>query len=225
MSITLKAEKREILGSSSAKKLRKSGNIPVIIYSKNGNINLAISSHDFEHEYFKGGILTTIIELEYAGKKTKVIAHKIELDPVTDRPVHIDFLNCEETKIIRAKPKLVFTNQDKSPGIKKGGFLHVVLRKVEVVCDSEKAIPEKVEVDIGALHLGSKIRTKDLNFPAGVQLVRKDNFLIGSIIGRGKSEEEKAAEAAAAAPATAAGATPDAAATTTTSAAKTEEKK
>jgi hypothetical protein len=73
-------------------------------------------------------------------------------------------------------------------------LLHIVLRRVEVVCDSEKAIPQNIEIDIGSMHLGTKIRAQDLKLPNGVKLKRKNNFLIGSIIGRGKSEEEKAVD-------------------------------
>ena len=210
MSIALKAEKREQLGSATAKKIKRAGQIPAVIYSKNGNINLSLPLKEFEQEYYKGAMATTVIELELAGKKMKVIAHKIELDPVSDRPVHVDFFSCDETKGIIAKPKLVFINQEKSPGLKKGGFLHIVMRKVEVVCDSEKSIPEKIEIDAGVLHIGNKIRAESLKLPAGVKLTKKTNFLIGSIVGRGKSEEDKApvagATPAAGAPAAAAAA-------------------
>lgn len=230
MSIALKAEKRENLGSSATRKIRKEGHIPAVIYSKKGNVNLSIQAREFEIEYLKGITLTSVIELEIGGKKTKVIAHKIDLDPVSDRPIHVDFLNCEEAKTIRAKPKLVFVNQDKSPGLKKGGFLHIVLRRVEVVCENEKAIPEKIEVDAGAMHVGSKIRAQNLQLPAGVKLLKKDNFLIASVIGRGKSEDEKAAvpgatDAAAAGAAAPAAGTPAAGAAAPAAGAKKEEKK
>lgn len=205
MSVVLKAEKREKLGSSATRKIKREGRIPAVIYSANGNVNLSLDVREFEHEYFKGIALTSVVELELGGKKLKVIAHKVELDPVSDRPVHVDFLTCEENKAVRAKPKLAFINQEKSPGLKKGGFLHIVLRKVEVLCESGKAIPEKIEVDVGTLHVGNKIRATNLVLPAGIKLSKKGNFLIASVIGRGKSEEETAA---AAAPTDAAGATP-----------------
>ena len=204
MSVVLKAEKREKFGSSATRKIIREGRLPAVIYSKNGNVNLSLSEEEFDLVYFKGNSLTSMVELELDGKKLKVIAHKVELDPVSDRPVHVDFLNCAETKTIRAKPKFVFTNMEKSPGLKKGGFLHIVMRKVEVICESEKAIPEKIEIDVGSLQVTQKIRAKDLKLPAGTSLYKKDNFLIASIIGRGKAEEET--PAAGAAPA--AGATP-----------------
>lgn len=201
----LKASLRENIGSLAAKKIKKQGLIPAVIYNEKSNINLSLDQKEFEQEYFKGSALTSIIELDIAGKKNRVIAHKIELDPVTDRPVHVDFMLCQNNKPLRAKPKVNFSNQDKSPGLKKGGFLHVVKRRVEVFCEGEKSIPQSIEADVGSLHMGSKIRANNLKLPAGVKLLKNDNFLIASIIGRGKSEDEKATTAA---PSTAGAAAP-----------------
>jgi len=216
MSISLKAENREQLGTLASRKIKRQGLIPAVIYSKKGNINLTLNSRDFEQQFEKGIVLTSVIDLEISGKKTRVIAHKVELDPVSDRPIHIDFMLCEENKPIRAKPKIKFTNQDKSPGLKKGGFLHVVARKLEVLCDGEKSIPETIEADVGSLHVGSKFRANNLSLPQGVKLLKKGNFLIASVIGRGKSEDEKTATPAAATTATA---------TTTPSPTKADDKK
>jgi large subunit ribosomal protein L25 len=207
MSIVLKAEVREQVGSLASKKIKRQGLIPAVIYSKEKNINISLNSRDFEQQFFKGVTLTSVIDLEIGNKKTRVIAHKIDLDPVSDRPVHIDFMLCENNKPIRAKPKINFSNQDKSPGLKKGGFLHIVARSLEVFCEGEKSIPQFIEADVGTLHVGSKFRAENLKLPSGVTLLKKGNFLIASIIGRGKSEEEKVVTTATATT-PAAGATP-----------------
>ena len=197
--LVLKAEKRDQLGTLKAKKIRRAGRIPAVIYSAKGNINLTVDAKEFEHEYYKGNCQTTVIELEVAGKKTKVIAHKIELDPVSDHPIHIDFLNCDEVKAVRAQPKINFINQDKSPGLKRGALLNIVLRKVAVLCENIKSIPEKIDVDIGTMQVGQKIRGVDLRLPAGVTLAENGKYLIASIVGRAsKTDAEEAATAAAA---------------------------
>jgi large subunit ribosomal protein L25 len=225
MSILINAQNRENIGTASAKKIKKTGKIPAVIYEDKANINLSIDLKEFEVHYFKGQSLTSLIEINVDGKKHKVIAHKIELDPVTDRPIHVDFMACKNEKEIRAKPKLIFSNQEKSPGLKKGGMLHIVLRRLEVLCNSEKNIPSSIEIDVGSMHLGTKIRAKDLKLPEGVKLFNKNNFLIGSIIGRGKSEEEKVVDPTATTASTAspAGATP--ATTSKATPSKGEEKK
>lgn len=197
--IVLKAEKREVLGTSEARKIKRAGKIPAVIYAKDGNINLNIDAKEFEFEYFKGHSQSTVVELELDGKKIKVIAHKIDLDPVSDRPVHVDFLNCADAKVIKAQPKLNFINQDKSTGIKRGGFLHVVLRKVSVICDNETCVPESINIDIAPMHVGQKIRGSDLVLSAGVKLAKNPSFLIASIIGRVSKEDEAAAGGAPAA--------------------------
>lgn len=230
-SFQLKAQKREKLGSNEARRIKNSGRIPAVIFSKNGNLNISFDAREFEIEYFKGSIQTRVVEVDLGDKKIRAIANKIELDPVSDRPIHIDFLNCDEAKAIKAHAKLSYVGQDKSPGLKKGGVLHIVARKIELVCENEKVIPEKVEVDISSLHVGNKIRSGNLKLPAGVKLAKKGNFLIASIIGRGKSEEEGAAAAAAGTPdaagaaAPAAGAAAPAAGAAAKPAAKAEEKK
>jgi len=198
--VVLKAEKREKLGSLQTKKIKKEGKIPAIIYVKDGNnVNISIDAKEFEHEYFKGNAKSSVLELEIAGKKTKVIAHNIDLDPVSDRPIHVDFFNCADSKTIKAQPKLNFINQDKSVGLKRGGVLHIVLRKVAVLCESEASVPTKIDVDVAPLHVGQKVRGSDLVLPAGVKLAKKPSFLVASIIGRAsKAEDDKAAGGAAA---------------------------
>lgn len=207
--IVLKAEKREKLGSLEAKKIKKAGKIPAVIYSAKGNINLSVDAKEFEHEYYKGTSLTSVLELDLAGKKIKVIAHKVELDPVSDHPIHIDFYNCDETKEVKAQPKINFVNQDKSPGLKRGGFLNITARKVSVVCEGGKNIPDKIDVDVGSMQVGQKIRGNDLKLPDGVKLAVNGKFLVASITGRASKAEET--PAAGGAPAAGAAAAPAAA--------------
>jgi large subunit ribosomal protein L25 len=193
----LKANLRNSLGSADSRRTRKAGNITCVIVDKKGeNLNILINAREFEREYFKGNIQTTIVEIELDGKKINTIPHKIEIHPVTDKPIHVDFIAFEENTEVRVKSKIKFTGIDKSSGIKKGGFLHIALRKVEIICNPNE-IPEFVEVDISQLRVGAKIRSTDLILPANIKLANKKLFNIGSILGRGAKSEEEAAEAGA----------------------------
>lgn len=204
----LKADLRKNLGSSDSRRIRKSGQIPATISAKGGeSIHIIVGSKDLEHEYYKGNLFTTVVNIDLDGKKIKAITRKIDLNPVTDRPAHIDFVKFEKDEKVKSKVKVEFTNKEKSPGIKKGGFLHIVLRKVELICDPN-SIPTTIQVDIGALSVGSKIRSMDLKLPDGVTLAKNKNFIIASIIGRGSKADEE--EAKAAAPAEGAAAAPKA---------------
>ena len=190
MSTILKAQKRDNVGSQAVKKIKREGFIPAIIYGAKENQNVAINLKDFETLYQKTVALTTVVEIEVDGKKTKAIAHKIDLDPVSDRPVHVDFFNCDDDKNIKAKPRLKFIGKDKAPGLKRGGFLNAVLRRVEVICESASVIPHEIDIDASKLHLGSKVTSESVKLPNGVAFAKKGSFLIASITGRGKSSEE-----------------------------------
>jgi len=198
MSVVLKAEKRDSFGTAASRRIKKAGLLPALIYSQDGNnTHLTINAKEFEHQYLKGNILTSVLEIELDNKNLKLIAYKVELDPVSDQPIHVDFYDCSHSKEIKAQPKIVFVDKDRSPGLKKGGFLHTVLRKTSVICNSIDNIPDHLEIDASVLHIGHKVRADAIKLPEGVRLAKKNNFLIASIVGRGKSDENPAAEAAA----------------------------
>jgi large subunit ribosomal protein L25 len=196
ISFDLKASERKSLGSSDSRRIRKAGQIPATINSKDGKVvHVTVNAKDLEQEYFKGNIFTTVVNIDLDGKHIKTIPHKIDFNPVTDKPIHVDFVRFEKDQKVKSKVKLDFTNKDKSPGLKKGGFLHIVLRKVELLCDAN-SIPAVIEVDIGATQVGSKIRSFDLKLPNGAELAKKSNYIIGSVIGRGSKADEDEAKAA-----------------------------
>jgi large subunit ribosomal protein L25 len=183
----LKADSREKLGSAESRRLRKSGNIPAIIYGDGNNLNITVPTKEFEREYYKGDIYTTLITLDIAGKTQKVLVNKIDVDPVRDRPTHITFVAA--TKEVKAKVKVRFFNREKSPGIKKGGFLHIVTRKIELICPIEE-IPTEITFDLSSSKVGDKVRSTDLELPANISFAAKNEFNVGSILGRGSKEEE-----------------------------------
>lgn len=206
-SFQLKAQKREKLGSLEARRIKRAGKIPAVVHSKSGNLNISIDKREFDVEIKKGNIQARVAEIEVDGKKVKSIANIISCDPVSDQIIHVDFVNCADSTSLRAWPKLVFVGRDKSPGIKRGGFLNIRVRKIEVLCDSEAKIPLTIEVDISKVQVGEKIRAHNIKLSDGVKFSNKTDFLIASITGRGKAEVEADAAAAAGAAAGAAGAT------------------
>jgi large subunit ribosomal protein L25 len=190
----LKANTRNNLGSGNSRRFRKAGQIPAVICNKKSkNLNIVIDTKEFERQYFKGNILTTITHIDLDGKTLKVIPHKIELNPVTDKPEHVDFVTFDDGQTIKTKPKLNFINKDKSIGLKRGGFLHVALREIEVLCSSDLVV-NSIDVDVITLKVGDKIRSKDLQLPDGFKFVQKDGFLVASIIGRGTKDEDESAK-------------------------------
>ena len=189
--IKFNAEKRLQFGGSATKKIKRQGMIPAIIYGKDGNnTHISIDKKSVEQEYFKGNLQSIIAEISLDNKIIKAIAHKIELDPVSDAPIHIDFFNAESGKI-KAQIKVIFTNKDKSIGLKRGGFLNIVKRKISVLCDNGIEIPNVIEFDATNLRVGSKVRCSDIELPSGIALNLKSDSLIASITGRASKEDKE----------------------------------
>lgn len=189
-SLNLKADLRQALGSPDSRRIRKENKIPAVIHDRSEkNINIAVDGLEFEKEYFKGNVMTTSFKIDVAGKSINAVANKIDLDPISDKPIHIDFIKFNKGEKVKAQVKIAFTNKEKCPGLKKGGFLHIVARKIELLCKSD-AIPESIGVDIGEMKVGDKLRGKDLKLTDGAELSKKgQNRLIASIIGRASKEE------------------------------------
>ena len=226
--LTLDGSIRKDLGSANTRRLRKEGKIPAVIYGVNGaeNTFISISKKDFDKEYLKSNIELRPIELNVDGKKFKVLTYQIDLDPITDLPRHVDFNNLEGKKEAKIYVPVNYLGREKSPGVKKGGFLNILKRKIECLCPIDNIL-QCIDIDVSKMHIGSKIRSTDVTLPNGIKFTNKKVFDICSVTGRGKSTDDVAAPATttdAAAPAAATTAAP-AADAKAPAAAKTEAKK
>lgn len=216
--LTLNGSIRKDLGSSNTNRLRKEGYTPAVIYGTNGSDNLYISiaKKDFDKEYLKGNIETKPIELTVDGKKYQVLTYQIDIDPLTDLPRHIDFINIKDKKEVKVYVPVNFIGKEKAPGLKRGGFLNILKRKIQLYVDPMN-IPASIDVYVDTMHIGSKIKINDIKLPDNVKVVDKTNFNIVTVTGRGKSTDDAAPQAAAT--------TEAAAATTEAATATTEAKK
>jgi len=224
--ITLNGSIRKDLGSSNANRLRKEGLVPAVIYGLKDSENVFISllKKDFYKEFLKGSIQIRPIEIKTENKSYKVLTYQIDIDPVTDMPRHVDFMSIDGKNEVKVYIPVNFLGREKSPGIKKGGFLNILKRKIQCFCNPE-SIPNKIDIDVSKMHIGSKIKINDAKLPENIKATDKSNFDICSITGRGKSIEEEEAAAAAATAATTAAATSGATATTTEAGAAATEQK
>jgi large subunit ribosomal protein L25 len=215
--LTLDGSIRKDLGSANTRRLRKEGRIPAVVYGNDGdsNIYLSISKRDLDKEYLKGNIQIRPIELNIDDKKYKVLVYQIDIDPVSDLPRHVDFMNVDGRKELKVFIPVNYIGREKAPGIKKGGFLNILKRKIECFCTLEN-IPSSINIDVSAMHIGSKVKINNVVLPKDIKVTNKANFDICSITGRGKSTEEVEAVATAGTTATATGTTPVASGTTST---------
>lgn len=172
--IELVAEARENVGKGSARAERRNERTPAVIYGGKA-APVAISlEHKVLMEYVnKRSFYTSLFDIKIGSKTHTVLPRDAQYHPVTDRPLHVDFLRVSKTTKVKVNVPLHFVNQDKSPGLKRGGTLNVVSQEVEVLC-SATAIPEEFEISLDGTALGHPVHLSDIKLPKGVSLTAKD---------------------------------------------------
>lgn len=208
--VRFNAELKEKEGKGSSRAFRRDNKIPAIIYGeKEENIMVAIPLNKFRSEYEKGNLKTKLVEIDLGKQVITAIPKDIQFHPVTDFPIHVDFRRVNKDTILQMEIRIKIINEDKSPGVKKGGVLNLVHRSISMLCDPAR-IPHFIEVDIAGLEIGKNLHISNIKLPEGVEPVDKSNFTLVSIVGRAADEPETpvaAATADGAAPAAAGAAT------------------
>ena len=200
--VEFKAETREATGTGSARMARLKGQVPVNLYAAGQkNQSITVEGRVLSNEYFRGGFMNKVVSFDIAGKSQFAIARDIQLDPVSDKILHADFIAVTEKSVVKVQVPVHFLNTDKAIGIKRGGVLNIVRHEIEVFAPVN-AIPKAIEIDILELNINDSVHIENLKLPEGVKPALKGrNFTIASIAGRSKDEEEATG-------ATAAGAVP-----------------
>ncbi len=197
--IEMKAHRRARSGKGAARAERRAGRVPAVIYGDNKEPELiSIDFPEVYRHYIKGRLESTLVEIDLDGEKTRTIPRDIQLDPVKDLPIHMDFLRLGKGARITVEVPVEFVGEDVAPGIKRGGALNVVRHEVEVWCRASQ-IPEKIVADISGLEIGDALHISDVTLPEGVEPTITDrDFTLCTITGAGggASEEGEEAEAA-----------------------------
>lgn len=204
--VVFKAETRKSTGTGSARELRRQEKVPAVIYGVGSEpLHIALPMKEVTLRSAKRNFKSTIFEIELDGKKINTIAKDIQFNVVTDKPEHIDLQIVSEKTAVKVFVPVTYTNQVKSPGLKKGGVLNIVQREIELFVPPAK-IPDEIVVDLAGLEIGHTVHIKDIKLAEGLRPVLKRNFTIATIVGKGAEEEAAATPGAAGADATAAGA-------------------
>lgn len=223
--IALKATARPRAGKGAARQARREGNIPAVIYGdKQAPEIIALEFNELWKQILRGQFTLSVFDIDIAGKsKVRVIPRDVQLDPVKDFPVHVDFLRIGKDGIIRVAVPVRFINESLSPGLKRGGVLNIVRHEIEVYCPYDR-IPAAFEIDLDGVEIGRSIHISSVNLPDGVSpVISNRDFTIATIAGVRK-EEEAAAATTEAAPAAAPGAKAAAAAPAAAAPAATKKK-
>ena len=178
----LKAIKRVKTSSSSNSKLRAEGLIPAILYGgKDKNQNISIDKKDIKNIINSDTFLSKVLELEIDRKKEKVIPREVAFHVVSEEPIHIDFMRIVTGKKIILEIPVKFINHPDSPGLKRGGVLNIVRRKVELKCPAEK-IPNEIVVDLAGTDIGTSIKISSVKLEENVAPTISDrDFVIATV--------------------------------------------
>lgn len=195
----LKAQARSGVGKGAARALRREGLIPAVIYGdKKAPLPISISYNEAMKSIYAGGFLSHIITLDVDGEKHRVIPRDYQLDPVKDKALHVDFLRVGKGTKLNVQVHVKFTNEDASPGIKRGGVLNIIHHTLDLTVDADN-IPEEVVVDLTGLDVGDSVHISAIKLPAGASdHSHEDDVTIATIVAPSGLRSEEAGEATAA---------------------------
>jgi large subunit ribosomal protein L25 len=179
----LKAIKRENTSSSSNNRLRADGLVPAILYGgKNPNQKISVEKKAIKTIVNSDTFLSKVLELDVDGKKEKVIPRDVAFHVVSEEPIHIDFMRIVAGKKIILEIPVKFINHPDSPGLKRGGVLNIVRRKVELKCPGEN-IPDDITVDLAGTDIGTSIKISSIKLPENVAPTIDRDFVIATVAG------------------------------------------
>ena len=193
----LKAIKRDNTSSGSNNKLRANGFVPAILYGgKDPNQSISVEKKAIKNIINSDTFLSKVLELDVDGKKEKVIPRDIAFHVVSEEPIHIDFMRIVTGKKIIIEIPVKFINHPDSPGLKRGGVLNIVRRKVELKCPGEN-IPDDITVDLTGTDIGTSIKISSVNLAENVTPTIDRDFVIATVAAPTvmKEPEKPAAEA------------------------------
>jgi len=178
----LKAIKRESTSSGSNNKLRSEGLIPAILYGgKDANLNISIQKKEIKNLINSDTFLSKVLELEINGKKEKVIPRDVAFNVVSEEPIHIDFMRIVSGKKIILEIPVKFINHPDSPGLKRGGVLNIVRRKIELKCPAEN-IPNEIVIDLTGTDIGTSIKISSVKLDENIVPTISDrDFVIATV--------------------------------------------
>lgn len=188
---------RNSTGKGSARAARRAGRIPAIIFGdKKETISIDIEEREYKKIMNQSGIFSRLLDLSVDGKSNLVLTRDIQFHPVSENPLHVDFLRIGKGSNINVSVPVSFINEELSPGLKTGGVLNTVRFELELMCPAD-SIPEKIEINLEGLVVGDSIKISSVNLPDGVSSTITDrDFTIATIAAPTVMSEVSTEEAA-----------------------------
>jgi large subunit ribosomal protein L25 len=197
--LTLSAETRDRAGKGASRALRREGRVPAVVYgNKQEPLSVSVDEKALVRMLGTGHFFNSVVMIDGAGAQIRTLPKDVQFHPVTDRPLHVDFFRIGEHSTVHVNVPVRFTDEDTSPGIKRGGVLSIVRHELELVCDAAE-IPDEVVISLKPFDVGASIHISAVTLPAGAKPAIEDrDFTIATIATPSALRSaEDAAEAAA----------------------------
>ena len=181
--LTLSAETRERAGKGASRAMRREGRVPAVIY---GNKQEPLAIHVEEKALNKmlagGHFMNSVVMIDVAGGQARTLPKDVQFHPVTDRPLHVDFLRISEHSKVTVAIPIRFVDEEESRGLRRGGVLNTVRHELELVCDAAE-IPEEVTISLAGLDIGDSLHISAVTLPGGSESAITDrDFTIATIV-------------------------------------------
>ncbi len=194
----IQATARVRAGKGAARAVRRQGKVPAVIYGdKKEPETIALDFNELMRLLQRGGFLSSVFDIKIDGRTVRALSRELQVDAVKDQPIHVDFQRVGGEGLIRVMVPVEIVNEEKSPGMKRGGVLNIVRREIEVICPAT-AIPDSLIVDLDGVEIGTSIHISAINLPDNVEPTITDrDFTIASIAGSAaaKSDADETDEA------------------------------
>ncbi len=181
--LTLSAETRDRAGKGASRALRRENRIPAVIYGSNEEpATIHVEEKALMKALHTGHFMNSVVMIEIGGKSVRTLPKDVAFHPVSDRPLHVDFLRISEHAKVTVQVPVHFVDEDTSPGIKRGGVLNIVRHELELVCDAA-TIPDEIAVSLHGLDVGASIHISHVKLPEGsASAITDRDFTIATIV-------------------------------------------
>jgi len=206
--LTLSAETRDRAGKGASRAMRREGRVPAVVYgNKEAPLPIHVEEKALMRALSTGHFMNSVVMIDVGGGTTRTLPKDVQFHPVTDRPLHVDFLRISEHAKVTVAVPIRFVGEEQSRGLKRGGVLNAVRHDLELTCDAAE-IPDEVEISLAGLDIGDSLHISAVTLPKGTESAISDrDFTIATIVPpsglKMEAEDAAAAEAGEPAPETA----------------------
>lgn len=181
--LTLSAETRERAGKGASRAIRREGRVPAVIYGgKQDPVKVHVEEKALAKMLSTGFFMNSVVMVDVGGEATRTLPRDVQFHPVTDRPIHVDFLRIAADARINVNVPVLFVDEEKSPGIKRGGVLNVVRHEIELICDVSH-IPDEIRISLAGLDVGTSVHWSSVEKIEGaVPAIDDRDFTIATIV-------------------------------------------